>query len=200
MAGEHDDDEAGVEPRWTASPGEPTEAVRIIGPEDEPPLRFASGDEAMPHWTEPPTGEMPRTHGDDLGWTSSAASPVWRDDRGGHDDLDLSALTGDLPIVERTDRAPGADPFLDDDHVTVQVGGSSSAPAVPAPAPSPGRRVRSMSSGGQGPRQAAPTAEEGFTPTRGTGGRNLPVAVGVGVVIVGVFLALAKGEIGRAHV
>lgn len=187
---DHDEDEEGFKPRWTTSPAEPTEAVRIIGPQDEPPLRFASDDDVLPHWTEPPTGEMPRTHEDDLGWTSTASAPVWRDERGGHDDTHLADLTGDLPIVERTDRPAGADPFLDDDvPVTVAVGAAGATPAAPLTA---GRRVTTINTlGAPSSRSSTVAGDEGFTPTRGTGGRNLPVAVGVGVAIAGVFLALA---------
>src|SRR4051794_24777957 len=88
-----DDDDDGV---YRVRPDDPAESVTIIGSADEPPLRFDSGDESplrfepddtgpLPHWTEPPTGEVPRIFADDAvdidEWAASATqAPVWRED------------------------------------------------------------------------------------------------------------------------
>jgi phosphatidate cytidylyltransferase len=59
-------------PPFRVSPDDPAESVRIIGPADEPPLRFNPDDTGpLPHWTEPPTGEVPRIFGDDAGGTGT---------------------------------------------------------------------------------------------------------------------------------
>src|SRR5688500_12406833 len=61
--------------------------------DDEAPLTFGPTDTGpLPHWTDPPTGELPRVLAagadrdptDDLDvWGSfSSQGPVWRDDRG----------------------------------------------------------------------------------------------------------------------
>src|SRR5215216_3886255 len=66
-------------------PDDTSESVRIIGPVDEPPLRFGPDDTGpLPHWTEPPTGEVPRIFAEDVGppddvdaWAASATqAPV----------------------------------------------------------------------------------------------------------------------------
>jgi len=66
---------------------EPTEGVQIVG-DEEPALRFGPDDTGpLPHWTEPPTGEVPKIladepHDDVDPWSSfSGQAPVWRDDQ-----------------------------------------------------------------------------------------------------------------------
>src|SRR5213080_1503181 len=45
-------------PPFRLDPDDPSDSVRVIGPADEPPLRFNPDDTGpLPHWTEPPTGE-----------------------------------------------------------------------------------------------------------------------------------------------
>lgn len=71
---------------------EPTQNMKEIIPDaggDEPGLRFGDADTgSLPHWTEPPTGEVPRFDAaasgedDELDvWSSfSSEAPVWKDD------------------------------------------------------------------------------------------------------------------------
>ena len=111
-AGRADDRvEAGAD---AGSPGEPGEA------DDEGPLlRFDDSAYAddRPHWTDPPTGELPRLfgdeggEGDDSAWASFAGSgPVWRDQHSAweHEDVDDLRRFGDDDtrvgsLVERED-------------------------------------------------------------------------------------------------
>src|SRR5690242_21829295 len=63
-----------------------TEAVRTVGEPDDVPLRFGPDDTGpLPHWTAPPTGEVPRILGDQApeeeeAWSTLQSGPVWRDD------------------------------------------------------------------------------------------------------------------------
>ena len=74
-----------------------------------PALRFGPDDTGpLPHWTEPPTGEVPKILADEPQddvdpWSSfSGQAPVWRDDQqeGTEAGFDLGPLTGDLPPIE----------------------------------------------------------------------------------------------------
>ncbi len=70
---------------------------------DEVPLRFGPDESGpLPHWTEPPTGELPRIFadqepaGDVDVWSSFAgqSAPVWRDAGGAADDTSMVADLG----------------------------------------------------------------------------------------------------------
>ena len=88
--------------------------------DDTDGLSFGASDTGpLPHWTEPPTGELPRTltasapsdPTDDLDvWSSFAGkAPVWRDDQ----PVDPHGETGEM------ERVPAADAGTDDlDDVT----------------------------------------------------------------------------------
>src|SRR4051794_34138234 len=110
MTDEHDDLDPTTDDLPRQNPASDlTEGVRIIGGDDpatdEPALRFApGGDETsqLPHWTDPPSGEIPRLlkSDDDTGnldaWSSFAASPVWKDERSG--ELNLVDMTTESRI------------------------------------------------------------------------------------------------------
>ena len=94
---------------------------------DDPPLRFGPDDTGpLPHWTAPPTGEIPRIfaekdHTEDLDvWSSFAQqAPVWRETAGAHDETSVVSDLGvaDLPRMGALDERPGAaDPFFDLDE------------------------------------------------------------------------------------
>jgi phosphatidate cytidylyltransferase len=105
---------------------DPTEAVRIIGPDEtgEPPLAFRPEDTGqLPHWTSPPTGEVPRifsdvpdaTEDDLAAWQSlGAQAPVWRDDRTGEVELsdpDFAPLGEGTRLGALDEAGPTDDPF-----------------------------------------------------------------------------------------
>lgn len=109
---------------FDAPPSQPTEAVPML---EEPLLRFSADDGLLPHWTEPPTGQMPAILADDLSpksdslaaWSGfGAQAPVWRDDRSAAAapvDTDFSYLdSGSRPGALDESGLGSADPFLDD--------------------------------------------------------------------------------------
>ena len=136
----------------------------------------------LPHWTDPPTGEVPRivpegVEGDDdlEAWSSFATSgPRWRDQAGDWEDADFDDLSHDdesrVGALDTRDR-PMPDDFFashDDDELA----GLEEAPpriaAPPVPRPRPRRAP------------AAPTSS----------GRDMPTAVATGVGLVVVALVL----------
>ena len=84
----HDEDaEEGEGRERPMTDRETSDGVRIAGPSEEPPLRFSDDTGPLPHWTEPPTGEVPRifleeSSSDDVNTWSGLGNqqPVWRDD------------------------------------------------------------------------------------------------------------------------
>jgi phosphatidate cytidylyltransferase len=133
-----------------APPSDPTEAVPML---DEPLLHFSSDDGLLPHWTEPPTGQMPAILADEppkgdpslAAWSGfGAQSPVWRDDRSaaasapvetGFAYLDSGTRPGALdesPVEE--------DAFLDDFEPELPI-----SPRVIEPTSTPFARDRKLS-------------------------------------------------------
>jgi len=182
-------------------PDDPSESVTIIGPTDEPPLRFDTSDESplrfepddtgpLPHWTEPPTGEVPRIFADDVvtddldEWAAAATqSPVWREDRAAFDTddtIDFASLGEGNRVGALDEQAASVDPFFDDE------------PYSPEPEQSRVTPIRTR----RPPVAAAPrtgTEERSFG-AGGVTGRDLPMAVGVGVAIAAVaWILLAAG-------
>jgi phosphatidate cytidylyltransferase len=183
----------------SASTGDST---REMDPSDS--LSFGDADTGpLPHWTSPPTGEMPATlitgnhpaqdPTDDLDvWSSfSSEPPVWSDDPPPTGRMDAS-------IPSRDDRR-GPEMF-DDDAVD---------PSVPVPRgpsritigtdptdermgrPMPKNRSRSgrvdPSRGTQRPgRPGAPAARTSTAPA--PSGRDMPSAIAVGLIIAAVFI------------
>jgi phosphatidate cytidylyltransferase len=173
------------------APDDPSDSVRIIGPSDEPPLHFGSDDTGpLPHWTAPPTGEVPRILGDEPAAEESSAwsdlstqGPVWRDDRTdyGADSLDFSALGGDDTKVGSLDESvQSTGSFFGDEDAFEP--SAEHARVTPI-------RTRRMPGTPTGYR------EDNGGPG-GLGGRDLPVAVGVGVGIA--ILALILFALGSA--
>jgi phosphatidate cytidylyltransferase len=98
--------------------GELSFADDVPAADDGPPLRLGADDTGgLPHWTEPPTGEMPKLFGDreptdDLDvWASiSQQSPVWQDERVS----DHTTLLDELGFDDDLPRSGAADRPVDD--------------------------------------------------------------------------------------
>lgn len=188
--GEHPDEEPAPgldEIRWAEPSGdEPTETVTIISSDDQPALTFGPNDTGpLPHWTEPPTGEVPKIlledgSADDLAaWSSFANKAVWRDEHTDYDDeIDFAPLADGTRVGALDERPAPSDPFFEE---------YEPAPAEPEREEAPTRVTPIRTRRAPAARRAE---EPGFTPTRGAGGRNLPLAVGVGVAIAAAALVL----------
>ena len=176
------------------------------GDPGEGPIDFGESDTgSLPHWTEPPTGEVPRFDADAVApaaedddeldvWSSfSSEAPVWKDDLPTEQvDGDLAAeaplrdsgqhrRTTDLPPVERVSgqhrRVTGESGVVAHEPSRITIGTDPSG--MPRRADEPRGRRR----GGPPPRGArlpvgAPSS----------GGRDMPVAIAVGLLIAAVFL------------
>jgi phosphatidate cytidylyltransferase len=114
-----------------------TEAPPMGADAPPPPvldLGPSTGEHQLPHWTEPPTGEVPRVvigegegADDEDRWanyaTGGGSGPRWRDERdsGQHDDLvgDLLAVSGgdDEPVVERLGALDQTERVTDDAYL-----------------------------------------------------------------------------------
>jgi phosphatidate cytidylyltransferase len=169
-----------------------------------PALRFGPDDTGpLPHWTEPPTGEVPKILADEPQddvdpWSSfSGQAPVWRDDQqeGTEAGFDLGPLTGDLPPIE-----DGGGLFDTGDQPTsVPPSRRAEEPSPPpaaedAPASDQTRvtpiRTRGNADTGRTRREPPPPPTSGAV-----GARDLPMAVAVGFGLAAIFiLLLTLGE------
>lgn len=135
-----DDDTTSVslgEEAEPAAPSAPLDTPEATLPPPPPPvldLGPSTGEHQLPHWTEPPTGEVPRvvigegdSAEDDDRWanyaTGGGSGPRWRDERdsGQHDDLvgDLLAVSAadDEPVVERLGALDQTERVADDAYL-----------------------------------------------------------------------------------
>jgi phosphatidate cytidylyltransferase len=163
-------------------------------------LSFGTSDTGpLPHWTEPPTGEMPRTlattaaadHTDDLDvWSSFAGkAPVWQDDQ----PVDPHDETGEMERVEVAEPVlgEGDDITSRDDSIPIrrepgriQIG-TDPTDDRSRPVPRKGRPGEPTRSGR--PVRSGSTARQPTRPVK-SGGRDLPTAIGVGLMIAAVFV------------
>jgi phosphatidate cytidylyltransferase len=165
------------------------------------------GDDAtgpLPHWTEPPTGEIPKIDvvrsaavgADDLDvWsTFTSESPVWKEG----DSVD--APSGTLSVDPEGPSDPTGELRWEDDPSDGAAIPFPEAEPVSAEAPPPERQRITIGTDPSGmPRRPDP-ARRGSAPQRPPSsghtvaageGRNLPVAIAVGVGLAAAFLALA---------
>jgi phosphatidate cytidylyltransferase len=171
-------------------------------PVDEP----GDGDDdtfVLPHWTEPATGQVPRVVSDTPEELPGTGDQMrWRDLDSGEPDGGFDDLMEDGPLLGAL--SGQRDPFEDDDAFEDYFSGSvdddddplAAFGGMEAPfdepsvrsAPRPRRRERSLDGGSEG------IDEEIDRPTggSGTGDRNLPVAVAVGVGLVALGLLCFK--------
>jgi phosphatidate cytidylyltransferase len=160
-------------------------------------LSFGSSDTGpLPHWTEPPTGEMPRTlatptttdaTGDVDVWSSfSTDAPVWSDDPPPTGELTVPVIpvgsAFDDPVDESTPvprREPGR----------ITIGTDPTEDRLGRPVPKGRSRSSTDLNRGSGSRAGRPTVPPRTTPTGGSGGRDMPTAVAVGLLIAAAFIA-----------
>ncbi|MGH2683881.1 MAG: hypothetical protein ACRDJP_00250, partial [Actinomycetota bacterium] len=166
-----------------AAPGGSTPTTEPPEAAPDAPMPLTPGSASLPHWSEPPTGEVPKildrpdeeeaAAEDFEAWSSFATqAPRWRDqpsDWDTGDFHDVSRLADEHTRVGALDegRAPVSDLFVFDD-----------------PEPEPEPTTRQIRTGG---RMSLPGTTQR---AGGTSDRNLPVAVGTGVALAAVALAL----------
>jgi phosphatidate cytidylyltransferase len=178
-------DESDALDRPRVVPGAPVASEVPEVPERQESLMQAPAP-SMPHWTDPPTGEVPRIvpegagESDDIeAWSSFATSgPRWRDQASDWEDadFDVADLSHDedtqVGALDTRDR-PGPNAFLSFDEPEIEtldeVPRRPVAPAAP-PAPRPRRR----------------------RPQRPPGGRDMQSAVTTGAGLVVLALVLFK--------
>ncbi len=184
--------------------------ARDLGRDAEPAARPAAvrrvddDDERveLPHWTAPPTGQVPKVLIDDSrrdeSWSTYASSPRWRDptsDWDADDFSDVSDLAEDLPRVGAlADRErPAIDEFFafDDDA-------EAPAPVVPIgppPRTRPPRTARRVvvdrDPTGDG-RPGPPEPPFGPVGAARSGGRNVPVAAALGIGLGALAIVLFR--------
>jgi phosphatidate cytidylyltransferase len=176
-----------------------------------PPAAGSPGDPSLPHWTDPPTGELPRIFAaedleDDAStWSSfTSGQPRWRGEGPErHDDLaDFSRLADDetrIGALADDDRPDPEDWFaLDEDDDRWD---EAQSPRVGGPAAAVGEEDDWLDEGAGAP-QTRPISS---TPRRAgavrssydrpsNAGRDVPLAVGVGVAFAAIALiAFAAG-------
>ncbi|HVA74014.1 MAG TPA: phosphatidate cytidylyltransferase [Acidimicrobiales bacterium] len=182
--------------------------------EQEGGLTVTGGTE-LPHWTDPPTGEVPRIfigeddagEEDDLAAWQALGTRVtrWRDDAGDWDDMgELSELASDVEPTGALDqsRAEHSDLYsFDEDFERVEAERTGAVPLADfdefEPEPVRGRAAAVTSSRGRHSRSASSRrgVERGIpaAPGRNDGGRgrdDLPSRIVVGIGLI-VLLAIA---------
>ena len=167
--------------------------IRFPQPETTDPVSgepTPGGGMQLPHWTEPPTGEVPRIlatdddDDDESAWASLSSQPRWRDQASDWDDADDPAF-----FVDDEERMGALDDTRGDmfsfDEPEEDVEAEREPVRVIASSP------RTIRSGG---RRLEPETDPGPGPISPTGGRDLPVAIGVGLVIgVGALVLASMG-------
>lgn len=173
---------------------------------------------ALPHWSEPATGEVPRVIAgedtDDLdAWSSfTSSSPRWRDSERDYEDDNLQeSLTegAEWRVGAMDDSRPTHEQIysfdeLDQDSAPVAGTGRRASidlgpdsPGVGAEEPAKPAVVKTRRRPPRPPRQASGTGDDAgngpsTTSGDGGGGRSVPTAVLVGVALAAVALVLFK--------
>jgi phosphatidate cytidylyltransferase len=180
-------------PSWL----EPDYAPPVDTPVDTPVGAVTTGEvEALPHWSEPPTGQVPVVGVDDTG-----SSPRFRDTGDDWSDSDVAVLSDDSSDDERLGAMSGREPPQpadDDETFVAQVrarrrsGTRAVVTSTPEarPMPRPGGRRAGAGAGVGGPAAAAPAAASGAGDVLPSSGRDLPVAL-LTAVIFGAVAVIA---------
>ena len=180
---------------------------------------FDDNSGSLPHWTEPPTGEVPRVRKsrsaevrdstDDLDvWSSfSPQAPVWRDDQPADPSSKYDDFS-DMPRSAAPDRGDAPDDIFFDvtdadisgavaatrrEPGRITIGTDPTDEGLGRPTPSKGRARSSREDQARAARNARPSGSVRTTPsskaTAGVGGRDMPTAVAVGALMAAVFIA-----------
>lgn len=168
---------AASSPLFDADGGWAADDEKVFDFADEP-----SGQVALPHWTEPGTGELPKVladtdaAGDDAPVTGTTPAVHWRDHEGAWSDDAFDDLTDDDVRVGAMDLdRPHDDEIYAFDEIDEMAAGEEHEPV-------PGRVERRLP-----PARPVPEAD----PTSGGGaGRNIGVAVAVGVGLAAAAVGL----------
>ena len=182
---------------------------------DKPTLSFDENTGPLPHWTEPPTGEMPKVLGDstdDLDvWSSfSSGAPVWSDDdsadpSAGYDGLSDMARSGQMPVTttgptevffDEADPS-GSIPVARREPGRITIGTDPTDDGAGRPMPKGRSRSRDEQARAAAARSRTGTTTGGVratptTSTGGVGGRDMPTAIAVGAVLAIVFIGAVK--------
>jgi phosphatidate cytidylyltransferase len=168
--------------------------------EESGSLSFGSSDTGpLPHWTEPPTGEMPRTmtaspppdQTDELDvWSTFAAkAPVWRDDAPASPDDETGELERAAPAVFDSgdvDDVTGRDESVplrrEQGRITI---GTDPTDDRSRPVPRKGRPGEPNRGGRPAGSSAAGRPSGG--PVK-SAGRDMPTAIGVGLLLAALFV------------
>jgi phosphatidate cytidylyltransferase len=205
------------EPKYGDRPSSPSAdgprpTIRFPLPADESPDAAGSARAAgdLPHWTDPPTGEVPRIFAaEDLGdnpsdasaWSSfTSGQPRWRGEGDVDEGVDdFSQLADDetrVGAMAGDDRPDPEDFFaFDDEAPDPRWGEQAAVPAggtwEDADDPYASGRTRSISSD---PRRASSSRTQAAYQRPANAGRNVPVAIGVGIGLLALALvAFAAG-------
>jgi len=180
-------------------------------PSGDDSLSFEDGAGALPHWTEPPTGEIPRfatgetptddahdlDHDDLDVWSSfSSESPVWKDD----EPVDAEPAAADLPktaqqrrVTEQQERVSGQHRRVTGESEAVarepsRITIGTDPSGIPRRAPAPTGRRRGGPPQGQGS-SPGPGRSRPVPGAPAQSGRDMPTAIAVGLLIAAVFIA-----------
>lgn len=151
----------------------------------------------LPHWTAPPTGQVPKVLADerrgDESWSTFASAPRWRGDaNSGWDDDDVSDVAdlrddGDEPSGALTERErPAIDQFFAFDEL------DESEPPARRPPTGRNRRIVDPERNATGEHrlgELGPPRRVGAAPAAG---RNMPVAAALGVGLAALALAFFR--------
>ena len=182
------------------------------------PIVFDDSTGSLPHWTEPPTGEIPRPRSggadevrdptDDLDvWSSfSGQAPVWNDDPVDDTGRSSDDYSDSIRVPSSADVTAAEDQYFDvtDADISgavarrgpgrITIGTDPTGEGIGRPTPSKGRARTSRDEQQRAARSARPAGSVRAAPaqssksTAGVGGRDMPTAVAVGALMSAVFV------------
>ncbi len=160
-------------------------------------LSFGTGGTgSLPHWTEPPTGEIPRLdanasdpdtdaeHDDVDVWSSfSSDSPVWKDDESVEAQIEppgpaAQRTVQTARVTGQTRRVTGESDAIQREPSRITIGTDPSG--MPRRPPTPAQRRRGA---------PAPAPSRSRTNPPAPKGRDMPAAIAVGLLLAAAFIA-----------